>query len=165
MNDRKGFEDSKNQDVALVYRLVENGFEQSRLASRDEDTKQFWDILVKKDGFELRIDTKYPKKVRKLPNGKKEVWVEFTKLCGVNPGKADEIWYFIKDGNNRIKIFLNKKSLIDFLVSKEDIKLTKSKSCKKGTNPGDMIAWIDIDELDKISITKKRIKWIQKRKH
>lgn len=165
MNNRKGFEDSKNLDAALVYRLVENGFKQSRLASVDEDTKQFWDILVKKDGFELRIDTKYPKKVRNLPNGKKEIWVEFTKLCGVNPGKADDIWYFIKDGNNCIKIFLDKKTLINFLVSKKDRKLTKSKSCKEDKNCGDMIAWIDIDELDKISITKKRIKWIQKRKH
>jgi len=26
MNNRKGFEDSKNLDAALVYRLVENGF-------------------------------------------------------------------------------------------------------------------------------------------
>lgn len=120
--------------------------------------------MIKKDDLELRIDTKYPN-AKILPNGKKEVWVEFTKLCGVNPGKADEIWYFIRDGNNCIKIFLDKKTLINFLVSKKDRKLTKSKSCKEEKNLGDMIAWIDIDELDKISITKKRIKWIQKRKH
>lgn len=164
MNDRKGFEDSKKLDLALVHRLVENGFEQSRLARKDEDTKQFWDILIKKDDLEFRVDTKYPN-AKILPNGKKEVWVEFTKLCGVNPGKADEIWYFIKDGNDLRKIFLEKRTLIDFLISKKDIKLTESNSSKRGRNCGDMIAWIDIDELDKISITKKRIKWIQKRKH
>ena len=96
MNNKKAYNKSKWFDSALVNCLVSNGFTQSRLATAEEDKTEFWDVLAKNGKFECRIDTKYPT-IRVSDDGTKEVWVEFSKLTGVKPGKADEIWYIFKD--------------------------------------------------------------------
>lgn len=166
MNDKKAYNESKRFDSKLVDRLVSNGFTQSRLATTDEDKGEFWDVLIKNDSLECRVDTKYPK-VKVNDDGSREVWVEFSKLTGVKPGKADEIWYIFKDRGSWHYIFMEKDALRDLLVKMHeagDLLLQESNNSRSGKNPGDMIGWVPVDRLEQINIFKSRERWIQKTK-
>ena len=160
MNDEIAYIFSKEKDKELVDQLNNNNKISARLATKDEDEKEKWDILAKS----FRIDTKYPHARLNVKTKKPEVWFEYSKLCGPITRKVDQIWYFIQ-GNYECELFFKREDLVDFLAKKYDvgeITLKKSKTAKSGRDPSDMICYVALDEVEKIAFARGVEEWIQK---
>lgn len=114
MNDKKAYVKSKLRDQELVDLLRKNGVE-ARLATKDEDKREKWDILAR----DFRIDTKYPNARLNQGTNKPEVWFEYKKICGVETRKVDQLWYFIQ-GEHACKLFFKREDIIRFLAAKYD---------------------------------------------
>ena len=159
MNDEIAYIFSKRHDKILVDWLNKKK-NPARLATKDEDEKEKWDILVNS----FRVDTKYPHACLNATSKKLEVWFEYSKLCGPMTRKVDQVWYFIQ-GKYKCQLFFKKKELADFLAKKYDageITLKKSKTAKSGRDPSDMICYVALDEVKKIAFAKGIEEWIQK---